>query len=1252
MINDVSGGSYVITSTNNLADIRKYNASSFYNWEQDNIPINDLETRTNSLGANIGLTATGIAGATLVLSSAADNDNSIYDDIDDIVTRIPKILTFPLLVEICSYGNLGALKLEGISIKGNGSLQFINRNFGHSLHGDSAYEVVVSSTEDFNGVAFSGAPEEQGCTSLSAYPIWEEISNASSTRAELNCYSKDSWNQNVRLFGHKHLTTDATFQEPIFWCSGTRDFIGSTTDSDYVFSGNVYDNSYDVTVSADANPLEYNTSGQIPMRKNAYLSTMAAGNAASPLYAYGNYFTSVKVENCHGEQVQLKNICVDGVSATAGDIYSHDNSIGFDIQNSDVVLTSCASFRNRDAGFKIKNSNVDIEGGIIGYRNYQVDGSAVVADLGYRPSTGFEATDMWDLASNGNGFEASRSTINFDETGSLTNASGTSKLGKHGFIMASNGGNGWLFDKCKINGGVGGHNSEEEQGAGTEDYQTTQLIAAFNKVNGFKVDSSQVKYQGILRAQGNEIHGIEANNSRVASMGLVSEVNGNTGFKLDSSEYIYNMGASKYTTAYDLSLSSWHSRAGHSRVIPAVLLDRNSVQNLTVTNNSKFSDNRLTNSGRRAGLIGGRYLTNATQRTNAMLASNGTIVDPTNVSEFEKGNLPLISVSNNSYARLLGLAALGDTFDGAGGNSVVPSGSVKGRALSVTDNSKVDLYGTSAYNTNIGMYQYINTLSELKTTWTKSVIYAGQNSKIRISGPTKISNFGVAALAEDNSKIEIGPALSELGTPDTSLDPTDVSGHSMVELHATRACLVANNKSTLEMVKCGADIGTPDGTWVSSINSVDADLATSAYHTSSFIQFYPNGFTAELANPGGGRYVDQNFFAAVSSIAGARNRQLPGFDEFVDPNRFNHNSNSTGGMCVRAVGGSTVIADQVNFEVHMPVDDLSGAYYNIDGSAAEGTSIYTGMSALPNVNQAMGSASAHYGGSQIFMWNIADNSRINASNLKVNGVDGSAAGFHGPAGRWGSFAAGMGSEESLGPIDYYGKTGAYGQISPSGDVAQHYNHGPFRLMTGISADLMTYSEGVEALDGLSYVPIMSASGIGGNAIAQLNAQGYPGPGYTASSIYASDHRQHSLIETQTQSSQPNYGQPIFGARGGADGGNVTGGNTRHLIGNAMIQDVFGFDGDGAAEHTFPNIPIPPIHMEWQGYLRNFVDESAADVFANAKHGASKMIKLCSIYRSTIDPTRGGEGRDGNPEEDYAFGRGVRSLNIFDLDKLV
>ena len=97
----------------------------------------------------------------------------------------------------------------------------------------------------------------------------------------------------------------------------------------------------------------------------------------------------------------------------------------------------------------------------------------------------------------------------------------------------------------------------------------------------------------------------------------------------------------------------------------------------------------------------------------------------------------------------------------------------------------------------------------------------------------------------------------------------------------------------------------------------------------------------------------------------------------------------------------------------------------------------------------------------------------------------------------------------------------------------------------------------------------------------------------------------------------------------------------------------GFGGDnppGATNITAsPSFSIPPLHCDWQGYMRNFLDESASNVFQNAKHLACRQIGGISIYRSNT--ATGGEGRTGDPDL-VDFSPGVRSLNIFDLDALV
>ena len=48
--------------------VHKFDASGFYNWEEDNLPINDLETRSRLLQQHLGLD-TAVTGVTLTVSA-------------------------------------------------------------------------------------------------------------------------------------------------------------------------------------------------------------------------------------------------------------------------------------------------------------------------------------------------------------------------------------------------------------------------------------------------------------------------------------------------------------------------------------------------------------------------------------------------------------------------------------------------------------------------------------------------------------------------------------------------------------------------------------------------------------------------------------------------------------------------------------------------------------------------------------------------------------------------------------------------------------------------------------------------------------------------------------------------------------------------------------------------------------------------------------------------------------------------------
>ena len=81
----------------------------------------------------------------------------------------------------------------------------------------------------------------------------------------------------------------------------------------------------------------------------------------------------------------------------------------------------------------------------------------------------------------------------------------------------------------------------------------------------------------------------------------------------------------------------------------------------------------------------------------------------------------------------------------------------------------------------------------------------------------------------------------------------------------------------------------------------------------------------------------------------------------------------------------------------------------------------------------------------------------------------------------------------------------------------------------------------------------------------------------------------------------------------------------------------------------PVTPLPPLGMDSLGFMRNWLDDTASNIFQNAKHMSEDKVNGVSIYRSHRGA--GGEGRDA-PVDKQSFGVGVRSLNIFDLERLL
>ena len=112
--------------------VTKYDASSFYNWEQDNLPLHDLDERTHLLWEKLGHPTSALTGMSFIVSAdATDSCNPLYfTTLSACVNALPEVINCPILIEVASFGNLGGLNLSNKAFGPNGSLEIINRNSG------------------------------------------------------------------------------------------------------------------------------------------------------------------------------------------------------------------------------------------------------------------------------------------------------------------------------------------------------------------------------------------------------------------------------------------------------------------------------------------------------------------------------------------------------------------------------------------------------------------------------------------------------------------------------------------------------------------------------------------------------------------------------------------------------------------------------------------------------------------------------------------------------------------------------------------------------------------------------------------------------------------------------------------------------------------------------------------------------------------------------------------------------------------
>jgi len=1218
--------------------VAKFDTSSFYNWEQDNMPLYDLEERTYESWEQAGFPTSGLTGFALTVSADANTaslqaNSNLFTDLSSCIAAIPKIVRFPVLIEVCNFGNLGKLELHNFRIEEGGSIEIINRAYSKVYTTSSCIMGVTTPTynvsvplitkfiaADLSATLFSGIGQTNGVCTSGINVVSPVLTVTDSTNK-----SGGSRLSSVYTFLYPDLESK---QAPL--TVGIQNTVanfapgnlGNTADDNFFFGVDPYENvntdntigtSYDFSC---INPLDDGL-----MRRAAPTINTSAGGSV-----YLNHLMKLSIKNCDGP-IYVRNFVVDGYNQTV----NTGRPTGIEVTNSDVVLENCAAVRCREAGFKFNNSKVMLSRSAFAYRNYDLS-----ADNARYPDRGI-------------GFHA----VNSDVTLSA-NLSATVERAVPGefqgsgidvMMCASRNTTGMRLDNSKFTGGVGRSVSNNIQTGGISTFE-------LNSKNGIELYNSNLNLVGLLDVYSNP-EGIVVENSNLKYRDLCVEDQQHTGLVATNSKI-------------SVDSSAYPGAAGQTRSRQTDF--SHNGQHIDLQSNSHFTFVKKPNI---PNLYGNMSFLYAHGRETYTGASQPVLT------------YPAINVEN-SKADFLNAYILPRDVDNA---TIAPQ---YGLAVRAINNSTVDFYGTKNGATFIiGPTTYV-------TQQYAAGIYAKNNSTLGLHGPTFIGQFGVDALVEDNSVLNINPPIEKATyLPAVSaFDLSDTGNHTSVELHSTRACLVANKNSTINLENLGAFDhcwdNSPTGRTVMDYG-VDYDIQSpyglSGLFGAGCLQFFPN--------PQNSNAMGDNDFANLSANNGPGNKALTQFRALISPTFTTHTTNTdgnpnvinqftvaqdyyggafpatggdmrracVGGVCVRATGDSQVNAINVNFPIGLNSTPMDGIYFNVSGTECD----------------------------RLMIWNFADTSRLNASYCSVSAMYPYDVGYHGPSAVWASATMPDNSAETdagvaasgapsstpetgiLSVLDTFG-AGSSVWYAPSGvgfnepfgrfiTVSSSYNNN--NTIGGNPLQEITHA-GI-AMSGLGFVGQVSTrmdgtdAGIYGAGVDTYENQG-------VFRLYFSTKPETKLL--QNDMSGYHNGTPLghefYGVLGPAYQVYSQCYNMSGPLSALMTDPNNAFSNISG---TYPNLLKLSHDSDGDGifdslwtsgfyYCEEFVDdnptqclldESAANTFANAKNasiGMSGRPKKVTIYRARASDQIGAEANEGNASATVGF----KSSNIFDLKR--
>lgn len=1060
--------------------VTKFDSSSFYNWEQDNMPVYDLEERTYYLWEKLGFPTSSIPGVSLVVSGDAPAasigcNRNIFRSVSAAVNALPETINFPIIIEVANFGQMGDLVLNNLRFGPRGSLEIINRNFarpqayasgtigGFALEQRLNNLLSDSSTGNIYSYASAISLNTDIGTLLGTVPSLGGLFDASSCFKDSSCLSISSpvfssttdnrLANNCNGFVAIPTTTrgNGSFSNSLLnkgslILASKNSLFGGVADTGILFK--TYDLNSDATdavTTRDASTIDLAKDGV----SHLYLNNYSVQYAANGLL-YGNILNKVVINNCEGP-IYLRNFFLDGSGANLT-----NNFNGVEVANcNNVYLENIVATRYRNAGFIFNNSNVTLLRGCVASRIYGFN-SANERLTGNWSSKklydSFNSTYDYTEIDSAAGLISNNSIITVSSTRSFEDPLNKARVSQKTTGIVSDWNSytnvNYIFDFSKNANGIVLNNSTFKGG-------DTHNLG----------DIDHHKYTININCYGNIECGIKANNSKISFDGRFNVYENLFGVKLDSSVFeidklslIYNqktaLDAVNSKITYNKNLAPYISTGSNDESYSPLFFSGNG-QHLVI-NNSTLTPTMAS---------GMDNLYDSTEFINSIGIKNP--------SETNKDIIPGIEVLNNSKCVLVGPYLTRDT------DHSVKSGSnysVKGSEISVRNNSKANLIGTKNKATRV--IGPANRILHKNLAGT----YAGDNSTIEFNGPTLIAQYGIDILGENNSVINIMPqrANDESTLDISSFSLSDKLNHTAVELHSTRACVVVDKHSTFNVKDLGSFAYNWDvtGSYYSNREASGIDYgslsAIEPYVSAGSLQFYPNPIPPE-SYP---NYDNNNFVGAPSATFAYEKFSLASDNRslYYLKNRntayFDYSSITNGGYCVRALNGSLVNVNNVNFPCGWW--NCSAPYYDNSVAISLGGLCY-----------------------KTFIWNIADNSQVKASYVSVSGLYPIAAGYVGPSGVWGSgtgaIASGLPSStpdtSTVSILDYFGAAPV--AANPFGKTSAQ-NYGPFRLYFSIDPAVQILTD----LNSTTY-----------HVIPQIYSQGYQpssylkGVDYSASTLY-------------------------------------------------------------------------------------------------------------------------------------------------------